>query len=104
MDTAENERTSSGRRAAISFGVDPVNVKILTEPYVVLTARGYAPVVDVEVDGEPDKKVMFISAASLSQALEEFRSANEGRFTGIRMRVKKESADRFARYVVEGVA
>ena len=101
MDTAENERTSSGRRMSISFTVDPVTLKIITEPYVVLTARGYAPVVDIEVDGDPEKKVMFISAASLSQALEEFRSENNGHFTGIRLRVRKESADRFAKYVVE---
>ena len=101
MDTAENEGMSSGRRSAISFTVDPVTVKIITEPYVVLTARGYAPVVDIEVDGDAERKVMFISAASLSQALEELRSENGGHFAGIRMRVRKESADRFAKYIVE---
>ncbi len=101
MDTAENEKASSGRRSAISFTIEPVNLKIVTEPYVVLTARGYAPVVDIEVDGETDRKVMFISAASLSQVLEEFRSENEGNFTGIHIKVRKESPDRFAKYVVE---
>ena len=54
----------------------------------------------IEVDGETDRKVMFISAASLSQVLEEFRSENEGNFTGIHIKVRKESPDRFAKYVV----
>ena len=76
-------------------------MKILTEPYVILTSRGYAPVVDVAINGEADSKVMFISSVSMSQALEDFRLRNGNRFSGIHIKVRKESTDKFAKYIIE---
>lgn len=96
-----HEKTANNRRPSISFTVDPVTLTIASEPYVVLTARGYAPVVDVAVDGDSESRFMYISAASLSSSLEEFRQANAGKFKGIRIKVNKESSDRFAKYVIE---
>ena len=102
------DRTSSyaaeGRKNILSVTTEPVTVKIASEPFVVLTARGYAPVVEVDVEGEEGRRIMFISAASLSQNLEELRLNNKNQFSGIRFRVKKESSDKFAKYIVEDAA
>ena len=39
------------RREFIRFGIDDVVVEIVSEPFVVNTFRGFAPVVDVKVEG-----------------------------------------------------
>jgi len=78
---------------------DPVEVEITSEPYVVMTMRGYAPVVDVKAGGGVG--VLFIGSKSLSEPLDQEVRKREGRFGGIRMRLRKESADQMAKYVVE---
>lgn len=101
MSLASSQSNSETRKPAVSFTTDLVKIKIVSEPTVILTARGYAPIVNVEANDEPDARFMYISAASLSQALEPLRVGNNNRFTGLQIKVHKESADRFAKYVVE---
>jgi len=95
------QATKGEKRGSISFSTDPIKVKIISEPYVILTQRGYAPVVDIEAEEKPEASMMYISASSLSQALEGFRSENDMKFSGISIKIRKESSDRFAKYVVE---
>jgi len=76
-----------------------VEVEIVSEPYVLMTFRGYEPVVEVKVGGE--SKRLFIGPKSLGQAIDPAVKKQGGRFTGLRFRAKKESADRMAPYVVE---
>lgn len=83
----------------LKVGVDPVDADIVSEPYVVMTFRGYSPVVDVQSGGAAH--VLHISAKSLSQAIEPMVRANEGKFAGLKLRLRKESADKMAAYVVE---
>lgn len=97
----EAREQASPRKLSLSFTVEPTTVKIMSEPYVILTARGYAPVVDAEVVGEPDSRIMYISAGSLSNQLEELRIQNEGKFKGITAKIRKESTDKFAKYILE---
>jgi hypothetical protein len=52
-------------------------------------------------DGE--KKMLYISSYSISAALEPLVEENDGKFAGIKLRISKESDDRFAKYVVEPV-
>ncbi len=85
--------------AALKVGVDSVDADVVSEPYVVMTFRGYSPVVDVQSAG--GSFVLHISAKSLSMALEPLVKANEGKFAGLKLRLKKESADKMAPYVVE---
>ncbi|MBI2933037.1 MAG: hypothetical protein HYY16_15440 [Planctomycetes bacterium] len=89
---AENEN--------VKVGTDWMEVEIMSEPYVVMTFRGYEPVVDVQTGGA--KKRLFIGPKSLGQALEP-SVRKSGKFAGLRFRVKKESGDRMAPYVVEMV-
>ena len=78
-----------------------VEVEILSEPHVVMSIRGYAPVVDVKASGEADKLILFISSKSISLGLDPFVQANGGKFAGIKVRLRKETDDRMAPYVVE---
>lgn len=83
----------------LKVGTDPVDADVVSEPHVVMTFRGYSPVVDVQSGGTP--YVLHISAKSLSMALEPLVKANDGKFSGLKLRLKKESADKMAPYVVE---
>ena len=78
---------------------DWVDVEVVSEPYVIMTMRGYAPVVDVKTGGAA--KRMFIGPKTLGNALEPAVKKQNGKFTGLKFRVKKESADQMAPYVVE---
>jgi len=91
------------KREFIRFGVEEVVVEIVSEPFVVNTFRGFAPVVDVKVEGEEGIKTMYISAKSLADSLTPAVDGNGGKFAGLKLKIKKESADRRARYVVEEI-
>ncbi len=93
---------ADAKQKSLKVTEDPVVLEILTEPYVVKTRRGYAPVVDVRTDAG-EEKTLFISPVSLTEGIEVLRQRNGDEFSGIKMRVFKESEDKFAKYVVEGV-
>jgi hypothetical protein len=64
-----------------------------------MTIRGYAPVVDVKCpQGE---FILYISSKSISDGLEPMVQAGDGKFHGLKLRVRKESEDKMARYIVE---
>ena len=85
----------------LRVGTDPSLIRISSEPYVVFTARGYAPVIEVTDCKSGKSYLLFISARSIAEKLEDLRKANSNRFTGIEIWISKESTDRMARYVVE---
>ena len=59
----------------------------------------FAPVVDILTGGA--KKRLFISPRTLGQGIEPAVKKQGGKFTGLKLRLKKESADQMAPYVVE---
>ena len=89
--------------AALKVGVDWVDLEVTGEPFVEYTMRGYAPVVPVANKGTGGAFKLYISASSLGRALEPLRKANDGKFTGLRFRISKESDDRMASYRLEKV-
>ena len=89
------------KRPNLKVKTEWISVEILTEPYVVMTFRGYAPVVDVKIPGEADPLSLFISSKSISHGLESIVQENGGKFAGLKLRLRKESDDRMAPYVVE---
>ncbi len=94
------------RKKPISVTTDAVIVKIISEPTVFLTFRGYAPVVEVRLDGDSSGEThyLYIAAKSLSEPVEELRKKNGGKFTGLHLRLRKESPDKFAPYIVQSAA
>ena len=92
------------KREFVRFGVEDVVVEIVSEPFVVNTFRGFAPALDVKVEGgEEETKSMYISAKSLADSLTPMVDENGGKFTGLKLKIKKESTDNRAPYVVEEV-
>lgn len=86
------------RKPTLKVGLDWVPVEILSEPYVVMTVRGYAPVVDVKAP--TGDFILYISSKSMSDGLEPLVQQT-GVFKGVKIKVKKESEDKMARYIVE---
>jgi hypothetical protein len=91
---AEKERYPN-----LKVSTDWIAVEVVSEPYVVMSIRGYAPVVDVQ--SPEGKQILFISSKSISLGLDPLVQANGGKFQGLRLRLRKETADRMAPYVVE---
>ena len=87
------------RKPTMKVGTEWVQVEIVSEPYVVNTMRGFAPVVDVKTPG--GEFILYISSKSMSDGLEPLMKAAAGKFSGLKIRVKKESEDKMARYMVE---
>lgn len=87
------------RHPNLKVGVQWVTVELLTEPYVVMSIRGYTPVVDVQ--GPNGRQILFISSKSISEGLEPLVQANGGKFQGLKLRLRKETEDRMAPYIVE---
>ena len=87
------------RKPNLKVGVEWVPVEITSEPYVVMTVRGYAPVVDIKcAQGD---FILYISSKSMSDGLEPMVKGTNGAFKGLKLKVKKESEDKMARYIVE---
>lgn len=89
------------RKDPLRVDTTAVVVKILTEPYVINTTRGYAPAVNVEVEETGEERTMFIGAKSLADPLQKMVESNSGMFAGLKLRLKKQSEDRYAGYIVE---
>ena len=83
------------------FGTIWTNLEIISEPNVILTFRGYAPVVLVRIEKSGITKVMYLSAKSLASKLEELRANNDGKFQGLRLKIRKEDDEKLAKYLVE---
>jgi len=80
-----------------------INFQVVSEPDVLLTFKGYAPVLRVRVEKSGLEKHIYISAKSLAEKLEPMRKENNGVFTGLNLKAKKTSEDRFAPYAIERV-
>lgn len=91
------------RKDPLKVDTGGVSIKILTEPFVVNTTRGYAPAVNVQLEDTGEERTMFIGAKSLADPLQQMVASNGGRFSGLKLSLKKQSDDRYAGYVVEKV-
>ena len=87
------------RKPNLKVGVNWIPAEIVSEPFVVMSIRGYAPVVDVTT---PEGGfILYISSKSISEGLDPLVQANGGKFKGLKLRLRKESEDRMAAYIVE---
>jgi hypothetical protein len=85
----------------LKVGVEWVTVEITSEPYVVMGFRGYAPVVDVS--GPGGNQILYISSKSISEGLDPLVQGRGGKFAGLKLKLRKETEDRMAPYIVESV-
>ena len=84
----------------LRVGAGWIEIEIQSEPFVIYRNRKYNPVIHIKEVLSGLSYVLFISAASLGEALEDFRSEH-GVLTGKVISIRKGSADRFAPYEIE---
>ena len=77
------------------------SLKIISEPYVILTFRGDTAAVEVfEESTNSTYELLIGGIKSLANGVEPFRVANGGLFTGIYIKTNKESTDLTSPYIV----
>lgn len=81
--------------------VEPRRLLVTSEPYVIYTARGYQPVVNVLERRTKREFYLFIAAKSLSNPLESLRKQNDGKTTGLEFWLHKEGAEKRSSYILE---
>ncbi len=84
----------------LRVGAGWIKIEIQSEPFVIYRNRKYNPVIHIKEVLSGLNYVLFISAASLSETLEDYRSEH-GSLTGKVLSIKKASTDRFAPYAIE---
>ena len=94
--TNDNEEIST-----LKVGTGWLYIEILSEPDVILTFRGYAPILKVKVLKSGITKILYISAKSLSSKLEDFRKSNKGKFSGLRIKICKASTEKTSKYLLD---
>ena len=89
---------------SLKVGTGWIELEIISEPDVVLTFKGYAPILQVREISTGSEYRFYISAKSLADPLEKLRKDNGDIFEGIQFRVRKESMDKMAKYEVDASA
>jgi hypothetical protein len=77
------------------------SIEIVSEPGVLTTFKGYAPAIAVRTVVNSLEYSLYLSAKSLMECLEPLRKANGGHFTGLALKLRKESDSPMAKYVAE---
>jgi hypothetical protein len=95
----QTEMADQDRKPNLKVGVEWITAEVLSEPFVVMSIRGYAPVVNVKTpEGE---FILYISSKSISEGLDPLVRTNGGAFKGLKLRLRKETEDKMAPYIVE---
>ena len=85
----------------LTIDEEPRRLLVTSEPYVIYNGWQYQPVVDVFEKKTRKEYYIYISANSLSKALELLRGDNKGKMMGLEFWVHKEGPDKFAKFKVE---
>ena len=93
--------TSTATLAQLRVGEGWISLRVHGEPYVVPTLRRYEPVLQVENLYSHTRHFLYMSAKSFMEGVEPLRASNGGHFDGLEFRIRKESDDRYARYLIE---
>jgi hypothetical protein len=97
--TLDRSARPSSMPTPLKVGTTWISVEIVSEPFVVRTGRGYAPLLLVEELESGERRGLYAGARSLANELEGIRDM-VGRLTGTRIRVRKRGEEKTARYEV----
>lgn len=84
----------------LKVGTAATATLVESEPFIRLTARGYAPCLRVKVLKNDLTYALIISSKSISEALEPLRKKNSG-FSGLRLEICKKSEEQMSPYVIK---
>lgn len=82
----------------LKISTDWIELIVIGEPDVMITFKGYAPVLPVKLINNGLDYYMYISAKSLSEKLEPLRQNNNGLFNNLKLSIRKISEDKFSTY------
>ena len=87
----------------LQFRVNPSwrQIEIISEPYVILNSFGYIPAVEVKVENKNINQFMYINTKTLAEPLDKLRIQNNNNFIGIKLKIRKASEERTAKYEIE---
>lgn len=85
---------------SLKLGTGWTRIAVIGEPSVILTVRGYAPILTVRQERNDLEYILYISAKSLSDPLELLRKQNGDKFTGLDIELRKTTSERSAPYEV----
>ena len=83
--------------------VNWLTVTITSEPNITLQPWGYYASCDCKAEGSHLTYQLDIQRKSISMALEPLVLANGNKFTGLKFKLKKESAEQKSLYVLEPI-
>jgi hypothetical protein len=87
--------------SVLKIDVEPKQLLIASEPYVLFTNRGYQAVVNVIERKSRREFFIYLGAQSLADTLEKMRLINSGKMLGLEFWVRKKDSSKFAGYVIE---
>ena len=80
--------------APLKITTEWIDLEVLSGADVLLTFKGYAPILLVRVLGKKIPRVLYINAKSIATELEDMRSDNRGNFTGLKFRIRKSGPEK----------
>ena len=81
----------------------PVELEILSEPFVAYTPFGFHPFVQVKNLKDNKEGKIIISPSSLSRPLKDLMEDNSYKFTGLKISYQKESSDPKSKYIIKKI-
>jgi hypothetical protein len=101
MDEDGNFYTVREPKLQLKVNTEARFLLAVSEPYVVFTRWGYAPVIDVFEKKSNQESTLYISAQTLAGPLEELRNDNNGRIVGLEFWIRKETDAKNSKYLLE---
>ncbi len=90
-----------GTNSHLKVTQEPVVVTIISEPFVVLSYRGYCPVVRVRLENGTEP-LMFISAKTFAAGVNEHLGGpQKDQFLGLKLRLSRDGEGVYAPFIVE---
>ena len=84
----------------LRVGTEWLDLTLEADPYVVVTVRGYAAALAVR-DASGASYELLAGAGSICEGIERLREES-GAYEGLQFKIRRESAERTARYEIEG--
>ena len=86
---------------ALKIDVEPKKLLVTSEPYVVMTSRGFVAAINVIERRSRREFLIYIGAMSLSKELEARSAQNGGKMLGLEFWIRKSDPSKFSPYVLE---
>ncbi|MBF0232210.1 MAG: ParA family protein [Desulfamplus sp.] len=99
--TKANEFNEKNKVFPLKVGNDWIELIVTGEPSIIITFKGYAPILPVKLKKSGLHYQLYISAKSIAECIEPLRKKNNGLFKNLEFSIRKASDDRLSRYEIK---